>query len=74
MTDVTDHKSFIHAFIDTEIPMEFVVKFDVVLQELVEVFEKRFNEESIREDYNNEWETEEYYTDAEIFAEKYSDF
>ena len=59
MTSNTDRKSFIHAFVDAEIPMEFVVKFDKVLAELVEVLQEL---------------EEEQYTDAEIFAEKYSDF
>lgn len=57
------NKTFIHSYTNNEIPMEFVMKFDNVLQELVDVFAEV---DRIIQD--------EIYTDAEIFAEKYSDF
>ncbi len=72
MTSVTDRKSFIHAFVDTEIPMEFVVKFDKVLAEMIE--STFFMEQEEMDDYNSEWDHDLHYTDAEVFAEKYSDF
>jgi hypothetical protein len=57
-------KSFIYSFTNEEISIEMYNIFDGVLEELVDVCSERFCEDT----------DEEYYTEREIYFEKYSDF